>query len=114
MPDAVAFLETGSEDQKKLAGIICRGIMSLAYSPEAQQEQDAPLKELILDFRNQALVQRIVSDDSKRIFITYGARHLPGVVALLKEHDAAWTVASVKWLRAIETPKQFDATIDLP
>ena len=28
--------------------------------------------------------------------------------------DPAWSVESVKWLRAIEAPKQFDATLDLP
>jgi len=112
--EAVQWLENGSDGQRKLAGIICRGLMSISYSQEGQADQDTPLSELILEYRNQSLAQRIVAEPNPRIFITYGARHLPGVVALLKQADPAWSVESVKWLRAIEAPKRFDATLDLP
>jgi len=105
MTQAVAWLEAGDESRKKLAGIICRGVMTSALAPSAET---APGKydPLILDFRNRALARRILEDPHDKIFVTYGAKHLPGVIGLLKQQDQKWTVATVKWMRTIEVPQR--------
>ncbi len=108
MAAMVAWLEQGTEGQKKLSGIICRGVISMSFSPEFNSDVAGPLDALILDFRNRALVQQIASSNHPRIFITYGSKHIPGVLSLLKHADSSWKVESVKWLRVIEPPKEFD------
>ena len=47
---------------------------------------------LILEFRDENLVKRIIEDPSDKIYITYGAAHLPGVVAKLKNSDPKWVL----------------------
>jgi hypothetical protein len=47
-----------------------------------------------------------MEDPHDKIFITYGARHLSGVLDLLKQQDPNWKVATVKWMRTIEAPKR--------
>lgn len=47
---------------------------------------------LIMEFRDERLVKRIIEDSSNKIYITYGAEHLPGVVAKLKNSDPKWKV----------------------
>jgi hypothetical protein len=105
MASAINWLESGSEGQKKLAGVVCRGLMTLALG---QKEGKTPgsFDPIVLDFRNRALAQRIIDDPHDKIFITYGANHLTGVIELLKQQDPNWTVATVKWMRTIEMPKK--------
>lgn len=105
MAQAIEWLKSGSEGQKKLAGIVCRGIMTLAFAPK-ENEKPGQFDPLIIDFRNRALAKRIIEDSHDKIFITYGARHLPGVLKLLKQQDPNWKVATVKWMRTIEAPKR--------
>jgi hypothetical protein len=105
MASMIEWLESGSEGQKKLAGIVCRGIMTLAFAPK-ENEEPGQFDPLIIDFRNRALAKRIIEDPHDKIFITYGARHLPGVLELLKQQDPNWKVATVKWMRTIEAPKR--------
>lgn len=101
----VEWLQSGTKGQKSLAGIVCRGIITLAYAP---QESSKPGKfdPLILDFRNRALARRIIEDSNDKIFITYGAKHLTGVFDLLKQQDQNWTVSTVKWIRTVEIPNK--------
>ena len=101
---AIEWLEAGSESQKRLAGIVCRGIMTLTLSP--LEKKPGKFDPIILDFRNRALAKRIIEDTHDKIFITYGANHLPGVFDLLKQQDPGWKIATVKWMRAIEVPKR--------
>jgi hypothetical protein len=61
----------------------------------------------------QPRAQRIVDDPHDKIFITYGANHLPGVFELLRQQDPNWKVVSVKWFRTIEAPKRLDGKLDL-
>jgi hypothetical protein len=49
-------------------------------------------KKLIIEFRDEMLVKRIIEDSNDKIYITYGAAHLPGVVAKLKNADPKWKV----------------------
>jgi hypothetical protein len=50
------------------------------------------------------------STDDK-IFITYGAAHLPGLVAQLRKLDSKWSVGSVKWMRTIEAPEHIEGKL---
>jgi hypothetical protein len=105
MTHAIEWLESGSEGKKKLAGIVCRGIMTLANAPK-EDEEPGKFDPIIVDFRNRALAKRIIEDPHDKIFVTYGARHLAGVFDLLKQQDPKWKVATVKWMRTIEAPKR--------
>jgi hypothetical protein len=104
--------QQGSDAQKNLVGIICRGIFSLVLDP-ASDAQRQPIERVILDFRNERLAEQILADEADRIFITYGAKHLPGVVALLQQKDPRWKIGSVKWIRAIAKPEHFERPLEL-
>lgn len=103
-----AYAKDGSRDQKNILGILCRGLINENISA---MSSDGPLEPVILDFRNRNLVQQILTHHSKKIYITYGAAHLPGVIALLKEKDPKWKVASTKWMRAVGTPEHLTGTL---
>lgn len=69
------------------------------------------MEPVILDYRNRALAQRIMQSTDDKIFITYGAAHLPGLVAELRKLDSKWSVGSVKWMRTIEAPEHIEGTL---
>ena len=50
---------------------------------------------------------------ASKIYVTYGAAHLPGVIALLKGQDPQWRVTSAKWMRAIGTPEHLSGRLVL-
>jgi hypothetical protein len=102
----------GTEGQKEIAGIVCRGVMSLLHGGGITTAgTGTALDPLIIDFRNRALADRILASSDDRIFVTYGAGHLPGVIDLLQDADPAWEVESVKWVRAIAPPDDYDAEL---
>lgn len=103
--EVVEWLQSGTKGQKKLAGVVCRGIITLAYAPK-ENKKPGKFDPLILDFRNRALAKRIIDDPHDKIFITYGANHFSGVFDLLKQQDPDWSIATVKWMRTIEMPKK--------
>ena len=89
---------------EKLAGIVCRGVMTLALAPK-ETKNPARLIRSSSTFANRALAKRIIEDSHDKIFITYGARHLS--VCLISETTRpTWKVATVKWMRTIEAPKR--------
>lgn len=105
----VEWLKHGTESQRTLGGVACRGLFSLK-----QPTQDSPpghMEAVILDYRNRALAQRIMQSNDNKIFITYGAAHLPGLVAELRKLDPKWTVGSVKWLRTVEAPEHIEGKL---
>lgn len=109
MLKVVEWLKSGSASQKTLGGIACRGLFTLNQATAST----APgrMEQVILDFRNRALAQRIMQSPDDRIFITYGAAHLPGLVAELRKLDPKWAVGSVKWLRTIEAPDHIEGRL---
>jgi hypothetical protein len=96
------WLDRTTPGQQVLVGAACRGIMNRQL---AGGEGDAPINAVVLDFRNRALARRIVESPNDRIYVTYGAGHLPGLLRDLKAIDPAWDVKSVKWARTIATPE---------
>ena len=72
------------------------------FTPTCKGEVMDPV---ILDLRNRALAKRIQDWPGERIFITYGAAHIPGTLAELRKLDPAWEIKSLKWTRAISAPE---------
>lgn len=106
----VGWLMQGTPAQKALAGIACRGLWTLLLQ-DAGDKPPGRMDPVVLDFRNRALARRIVQDGHDRIFITYGAAHLPGLLAELRRIDPRWSVGSVKWLRTIEAPMHLEGRL---
>jgi hypothetical protein len=109
MLKVVEWLKRGSESQRMLGGVACRGLFTL--NQPAENAAPGRMEPIILDYRNRALAQRIMQSPDDKIFITYGAAHLPGLVAELRKLDPKWTVGSVKWLRTIEAPEHIEGQL---
>lgn len=110
----VGWLRRGSERQQAVAGTLCRGMMTLLLRPRgAKARPRDPFDAVTIDYRDRQLVRRLLADRHEKIFLTYGAAHLPGVFALLKQDDPRWRVESVKWLRSIAPPEHLQGKLDL-
>jgi hypothetical protein len=109
MLKVVEWLKNGSASQKTLGGVTCRGLFTLNQANA--NTTPGRMQPVILDFRNRALAQRIMQSPDDKIFITYGAAHLPGLVAELRKLDPKWAVGSVKWLRTIEAPEHIEGQL---
>ncbi|AYJ84990.1 hypothetical protein D3Y57_02755 (plasmid) [Sphingomonas paeninsulae] len=94
-----------------MAGVICRGVMTKLMARAADSSKRDDLDPLILDYRNRVLAQHLLAEPRKQIYLTYGAKHLPGMFALLKRADPHWHIASVKWLRTIDSPESYNASL---
>ncbi|MDP2226932.1 MAG: hypothetical protein Q8J78_05605 [Moraxellaceae bacterium] len=105
MASVVEWQKNSSEGQRHTVGIVCRGVFSMVLGAPHDAGALAPV---VLDFRNRHLVDTVLADTSPKIYITYGAEHLKGVLALLQERDPRWKVKSVKWSRAIANPEHFE------
>jgi hypothetical protein len=109
LPRFIEWHHDGTDTQKRLAGVACRGVLSLALGGDLHQQK--PLDPVILDFRNRALAARIVDDSHDKIYITYGAAHIPGVIDDLQQLNPLWRIASVKWSRALAAPEHLDGEL---
>lgn len=98
----------GDGRQSELAGTLCRGIMTLVMrkSVEGGGEMDP----VVLDFRNRHLAAQLVNDTRPKIYVTYGAGHLPGVMDIMKR-ESGWKVESVKWMRTIAAPEHLEGSL---
>jgi hypothetical protein len=110
----VARQRGGNERQQAVAGTICRGMLTLLLRPRSAKSWPRdPFDAVTIDYRNRQLVRRLLADGHNRIFLTYGSAHLPGVYALLKQHDPRWRVESVKWMRSVAPPEHLNGRLDL-
>lgn len=101
--------KNGSIDRQKAVGFVCRGLLTMVLNhPRASKPGQS---KIILDFRNKNLVDTISKDKAKKIYITYGAEHLKGVMALLKERNPKWEMKSIKWSRVIGTPEHYQGEL---
>lgn len=94
----VEFLRKGSAGQREIGGVLCRGYMTFAMHQSSQDE----LNKLILVYRNRVLARALIAEPRRRIYLTYGAGHLQGILTLLRQADPKWQVQSVKWARTID------------
>lgn len=107
----VEFLRSGTDGQREIAGTICRGFMTMVMNRSNDPAVRDDLDALILDYRNRVLARRLLIEPRRRIYVTYGAKHLAGLFGLLKQADPTWRVASVKWVRTIDAPESYSATL---
>jgi hypothetical protein len=105
----IAWQKAGDERQQMLAGTLCRGIMTHVMR-RSGQGGSGELDPVVLDFRNRHLATQLLSDQRPRIYVTYGAAHLPGVMELMKR-EAGWKVESVKWMRTIAAPEHLEGRL---
>jgi hypothetical protein len=101
--------ETGTKGQRRLAGIVCRGVMNFATSNAGGET--TPKERIILDYRNKRLADFVVKSPADKIYITYGAAHLPGMLKDLQSIDPSWKVESVRWVRALSNPEELDGSL---
>ena len=101
------YFDRFTESQKKLAGYVCRWMAARAVREASPDDQ---MKKVILDYRNRALVARIESASDSRIYVTYGAEHIRGIVDLLQAHDPDWRVEAISWISPIEAPVDLEGT----
>lgn len=103
-------LKPETADQRRILGILCRGAINMAIGQAGAAGEFDPI---VLDFRNRNLAETITKHPATKIYITYGAAHLPGVIALLKAQDPQWRIASTKWMRAVGTPEHLTGQVVL-
>jgi hypothetical protein len=99
------YLAQATPEQKKLAGIVCRGVLGMAVSGALGAEND-PANRIIVDFRNKTLARFVAESTSDRIYITYGAAHFPGFFAELQKRDPKFAIRSVKGVRPMTLPDE--------
>ncbi len=109
----LAAIGGASRDQKRLIGIICRGVMGLTVSG-AVAKRDATMERIILDFRNRALARFVAQSAADRIYITYGAAHFPGFLKELQALDPAMGIRSIRWVRPMSLPDEPQAPAGYP
>lgn len=96
-------LSSATAEQKKLIGIVCRGVLGMAVSGMLDDEHD-PKQRVILDFRNKVLARFVTESKAEKIYITYGAAHFPGFFAELQKLDPRFRIQSVKGVRPMSLP----------
>lgn len=101
----LGIVEGATPEQKKLAGIVCRGVLGMAVSGELGEEKD-PSSRIILDFRNQKLARFVAESKSDKIYIIYGTAHFPGFFAELQKLDPKFAIRSVKGVRPMTLPDE--------
>jgi hypothetical protein len=101
----LGFMTHATPEQRKLVGIICRGVLGMAISGALGEEND-PAKRVILDYRNRTLARFVTDSPHDKIYITYGAAHFPGFLAELQKRDPAFVLRSVKGVRPMTLPDE--------
>ena len=113
-PDFVTRLierqKAGDERQNALAGTLCRGIMTFVMRQATPGETGNEMDPVVLTFRNQRLATQLLTDPREKIYVTYGAAHLPGVMELIRR-EPGWKVESVKWMRTIAAPEHLEGRL---
>ncbi len=101
----LGIVEGATPEQKKLAGIVCRGVLGMAVSGALGEGKD-PSNRIIVDFRNQTLARFVADSKADKIYITYGAAHFPGFFAELQKRDPKFAIRSVKGVRPMTLPDE--------
>lgn len=113
-PDFVTRLierqKAGGERQNALAGTLCRGIMTFVMRQATTGGTGNDMDPVVLTFRNRHLATQLLTDPREKIYVTYGAAHLPGVMDLIKR-EPGWRVESVKWMRTIAAPEHLEGRL---
>jgi hypothetical protein len=103
---AMSALDTPSESQKKQMGFICRGLINMSSITKGVGGHAKG--RVILDFRNKRLAEMIDTTPDSKIYVTYGAAHLPGLIAELQKRNSAWKIVSTTWRRVMANPENLE------
>jgi hypothetical protein len=82
--------------QKNIIRVFSRGMLNIllrSYTDPVLEEKlktTLPIFEILLDKRNELLVEAIIASPAPNIYIHYGALHYAGVMSKLKEKDPRW------------------------
>lgn len=109
METIIHAMSNATSGQKKLAGIVCRGVMGMSVAGKIGDSDD-PSQRVILDFRNRSLARTVAESPADKIYITYGAAHFPGFLADLQKLDPKFRVASVKGVRPMAFSPEADVS----
>jgi hypothetical protein len=101
----LGIVDGATPEQKKLAGIVCRGVLGMAVSGALGAQND-PSNRVIVDFRNKTLARFVDESKSAKIYVTYGAAHFPGFFAELQKRDPKFAIRSVKGVRPMTLPDE--------
>ncbi len=105
----IEWQKAGGESQHVLVGTVCRGIMTFVMRKSSEGGGD-DMNPVVLEFRNRHLATQLLTDPRPKIYVTYGAAHLPGVMELMKK-EPGWKVESVKWMRTIAAPDHLEGRL---
>jgi hypothetical protein len=100
----IGAIGSATREQKRLIGILCRGVMGMTTSKPGLNSD--PMEPVILDFRNRALARVVADSKAEKIYITYGAAHFPGFVAELQKLDPRFRVQTLKGVRPMTLPDE--------
>lgn len=109
----LAAVGKANRDQKRLIGILCRGVMGMSIAGTIGKK-DKTMERVILDFRNRALARFVAGSAADKIYITYGAAHFPGFLADLQTLDPAMKVQSLRWVRPMSLADEPQAPAGYP
>lgn len=107
LTDFIARQEAGGQNQRALVGTLCRGAMTFVMRKASEGDD---MNRVVLDFRNRHLATQLLNDSRPKIYVTYGAAHLPGVMKLM-QREPGWKVQSVKWMRTIAPPEHLEGSL---
>ncbi|MBH1966382.1 MAG: hypothetical protein I8H77_18705 [Comamonadaceae bacterium] len=107
MTRLIEWQKAGNSRQQALAGTLCRGLMTFVMR---RSSQGGEMDLVVLDFRNRNLATQLLSDQRPKIYVTYGAAHVPGVMDLMKR-ESGWRVESIKWMRTIAAPEHLEGRL---
>jgi hypothetical protein len=101
--------------QRENIALLCQAAFNTALRSNTSSLDTVPfLQKVVLDFRDEALVDRIVNFDGKKIYVTYGAGHFDGTLARLRAQDKRWQVAEVTWQPVIVDMHQYESRLREP
>lgn len=101
--------KAGNDQQIALAGTLCRGLMTYVMR-RSGHSGGGELDPVVVNFRNRYLAAQLLSDARPKLYVTYGAAHLPGVMGIL-QREPGWKVESVKWMRTIAAPEHLEGQL---
>ena len=105
-----SFIQQASPNQKNMIGTLCRGFFVYALKTNSHKKPGA-FDPLLIGFRNQHLARQIEAETNNKIYITYGAGHLPGLIEILQKSNPKWEVKSIKWIRGMTAPEHLEGQL---
>jgi hypothetical protein len=109
----LSAMSRATKDQKRLVGIVCRGVMGMTISG-ALGGEDPIMRPIILAYRNRALANVVAKSTDSKIYITYGAAHFPGFWTDLQALDPTFKLQSLRWVRPMTLPSEAEAPAGYP